>query len=60
MSESDKKDLRRQQKLTEKIYKKPKISEEQRFITKSNKELKHKKEALKEEELWEDWEQDYR
>lgn len=55
MADSDKKDLRRQ-KLADKSYKKQKISEEQRFISKSKKELKKKIEYIREEELWEDWE----
>jgi hypothetical protein len=33
-------------------------NDEYRHINKSKKELKHKKDSMKEEELWEDW-QDY-
>lgn len=55
MSESDKKDLRRQ-KFVDKNFKKPKVSEEQRFIAKIKKEHKRKIEDIKVDELWEDWE----
>lgn len=55
MSDQEKKDIRRQ-KFLEKNYKKPKISDEQRFISKSKKEIKKKIEDIREEELWEDWE----
>lgn len=58
MSEPEKKDLRRQ-KFVDKTYKKQKVSEEQRFIAKSKKEFKKKIEHIREEELWEDWEEDY-
>ncbi len=55
MTEPDnKKDLRRQ-KLAENS-KKEKISDEQRFLSKSKKQLKKQKEDMRAEELWEDWE----
>lgn len=57
MSEPENKDLRRQ-KFVDKNYKKERISEEQRFISKSKKQFKKKIEEIREEELWEDWEQD--
>lgn len=59
MSDPDKKDLRRQ-KLADKNYKKHQISDEQRFISKSKKQFKKNIEKIIEEELWEDWEQDYK
>lgn len=60
MSDSDnRKDLRRQ-KLNSKSFKKPKVSEEQRFISKSKKQLKKKIEHIREEEIWEDWENEIR
>ena len=61
MSEPEKKDLRRQ-KFVEKHYKKPKpqVSDEQRFVSKAKKQFKKKIENIREEELWEDWEQDYK
>lgn len=59
MSEPEKKDLRRQ-KLADKTYQKPKISDEQRFVAKCNKQFKKKIESIREEELWEDWEQEYK
>lgn len=59
MSDPDKKDLRRQ-KLADKNYKKHQISDEQRFISKSKKQFKKSIEEIREEELWEDWEQDYK
>ncbi|NBQ17428.1 hypothetical protein EBU24_03860 [bacterium] len=56
MSEPEnKKDLRRQ-KLADKSYKKQTLSEEQRFLSKSKKQLKKKIEDIKADELWEDWE----
>jgi len=55
MLDPDKKDIRRQ-KFVDKNYKKPKVSEEQRFVSKSKKQFKKKIEDIKEEELWEDWE----
>lgn len=54
MLDPDKKDLRRQ-KFVDKTYKKPRISEEQRFVSKSKKQFKKKIEDIREEELWEDW-----
>lgn len=59
MSEPEKKDLRRQ-KFVDKTYKKPKVSEEERFASRSNKQFKRKIEDIREEELWEDWEQEYK
>ena len=55
MDSDNSKDLRRQ-KLVEKTYKKPTVSEEQRFISKSKKQHKRKTQDMKAEELWEDWE----
>jgi hypothetical protein len=60
MSDNEKKDLRRQ-KFVEKNHKKPQISDEQRFISKSKKQIKKRLEDIRGDELWEDWEeQDYR
>jgi hypothetical protein len=55
MTEDNRKDQRKQ-KFTQKTYKKPSISEEQRFVSKSKKMFKKEQENLKAEELWEDWE----
>lgn len=55
MLDPDKKDLRRQ-KFVEKTYQKPRVSDEQRFVSKSKKQFKKKIEEIREEELWEDWE----
>lgn len=54
MSDQEKKDNRRQ-KLSQN-HKKEKISEEQRFVSKSKKRFKKEIEQIKAEELWEDWE----
>lgn len=51
----NKKDLRRQ-KLADRTYKKPQLSEEQKFISKSSKQHKRKIEDIRGDELWEDWE----
>lgn len=60
MSDQDNnKDLRRQ-KFVDKTYKKNQISEEQRFISKSKKRFKKQIEEIREEELWEDWENEIR
>lgn len=59
MSDQDKKDLRRQKQFINKTRQKPKISEEQRYISKSKKQLKNKMKEIQAEEIWEDWEQDY-
>jgi predicted transcriptional regulator len=59
MSEPEKKDLRRQ-KLVDKNYKKEKLSEEQKFLSKSKKDLKRKIEDIIEEELWNDWEERFK
>lgn len=56
MHDSDNRKDNRRQNLSNKYYKKEKISEEQRFLSKSKKEKKQKIEHLREEELWEDWE----
>jgi hypothetical protein len=55
MDSDNSKDLRRQ-KLADKTYKKPIVSEEQRFVSKSKKQHKRKIQDMKAEELWEDWE----
>lgn len=59
MSDQDKKDLRRQKQFINKTRQKPKVSEEQRYISKSKKQLKNKIKEIQAEEIWEDWEQDY-
>lgn len=58
MNDDNRKDQRRQ-KFQSKFDKRP-ISEEQRFLSKSKSERKRQKELMKEEEIWEDWEQDYK
>lgn len=35
------------------------ISEEQRFLSKSKKAFRNKKQEIREEEIWEDWNEDY-
>lgn len=61
MHDSDnRKDFRRQKFFNKNLPKKEKISEEQRFLSKSKKQKKQQIEDLREEELWEDWEQDYK
>jgi hypothetical protein len=55
MDSDNSKDLRRQ-KLADKTYKKPMVSEEQRFVSKSKKQHKRKIQDMKAEEIWEDWE----
>lgn len=55
MSDSSNKDLRRQ-KINQNQQKKEKVSEEQRFVSKSKKQLKKQIEDMRADELWEDWE----
>lgn len=57
MHDSDNRKDYRRQKLSDKyLNKKEKISDEQKFLSRSKKEKKQKIEDLREEELWEDWE----
>lgn len=55
MTEPDNQKDQRRQKLSE-VHKKEKISEEQRFLSKSKKQFKRQIADMKAEELWEDWE----
>jgi hypothetical protein len=50
------KDSRRLKKIFDKNYKKPIVSEEQKFLSKSKKQLKKKIEDIRADELLEDWE----
>lgn len=59
MSDQDKKDIRRQNQFLNKNKQKPKVSEEQRYLSKSKKQLKNKIKEIQAEEIWEDWEQDF-
>jgi len=59
MSDQDKKDIRRQNQFLNKNRQKSKISEEQRYVSKSKKQLKNKIKEIQAEEIWEDWEQDF-
>lgn len=54
MIDPDKKKEQRRQKLAGNI-RKEKISEEQRFASKSKKMLKKQMEDIRADELWEDW-----
>lgn len=56
MSDPDKKDLRRQKQFINKTRQKPKVSEEERYLSKSKKQLKNKIKEIQAEEIWEDWE----
>lgn len=57
MHESDK-NFRRN-KFNNKYLKKYQVSQEEKFISKSNKHFKNKKQKIKEEEPWEDWDNPY-
>jgi hypothetical protein len=57
MYDSDNRKNTRREKIVSKNFKKNKISEEQRFLSKVKKEKRQKIEHLREEELWEDWEE---
>jgi len=57
MSDFDNNKEIRRKKFNNKSHKKSDIPEELRFISKSKKQIKRKLEEIKEEELWEDWEE---
>jgi hypothetical protein len=57
MYDSDNRKNNRREKIISKNFKKNKISEEQKFLSKVKKEKKQKIEHIREEELWEDWEE---
>lgn len=59
MSDQEKKDLRRQKQFINKTRQKPKVSDEERYLSKSKKQLKNKIKEIQAEEIWEDWEQDF-
>lgn len=56
MNDPDNRKDYRRQKLSKNNLKKEKISEEQRFLSKSKKQKKQELEDLRQEEMWEDWE----
>jgi hypothetical protein len=56
MYDSDNRKNNRRDKIVSKNFKKDKISEEQRFLSKIKKQKRQKIENIREEELWEDWE----
>lgn len=60
MSDQDNKDIRRQKQFINKTRQKPKVSDEERYLSKSKKQLKNKIKEIQAEEIWEDWEQDYK
>lgn len=55
--DGDRKEHRRK-KIDTKYKEKKEFSEEYRFIKKSKKEFKNKISQMREEELWDDWEED--
>jgi hypothetical protein len=57
MYDSDNRKNTRREKIVSKNFKKNKISEEEKFLSKVKKEKKQKIEHIREEELWEDWEE---
>lgn len=56
MTDSDNRKEYRRKKLQNQ-YRKPEVSEEQKFINKSKKNFKRQVEDLRSEEVWEDWEE---
>ncbi len=59
MTEPDFKDRKENRKQIPKKKKSSDISDEQKFLSKSNKAFRHKKQEIREEELWEDWNEKY-
>jgi hypothetical protein len=57
IDDGDRKENRRK-KIDTKHKEKKEFSEEYRFIKKSKQEFKNKISQMREEELWEDWEED--
>ena len=51
---------KRRQNIISKTQKKWSISEEEKFLSKKKKKKKQKIEHIREEELWEEWEEQYR
>jgi hypothetical protein len=56
MTEPDNQKDQRRQKIADKHYKKPLVSEEQRFVSKTKKQMKRKMQDIQADELWEEWE----
>jgi hypothetical protein len=56
MNNPDNRKDQRRQKFLSKPDKKNEYSEEQRFVSKSKKEMKRRMEDIRGDELWEDWE----
>lgn len=56
MSDSDKKDLRRQKQILNRTKSKDQVSEEQKHLSRSKKQLKIKIKEIQADEIWEDWE----
>jgi hypothetical protein len=50
---------KRRQNFVNKFHKKESISEEQKFLSKEKKQKKKQIEHIREEELWEEWEQEF-
>jgi hypothetical protein len=57
MSDFDNNKEVRRKKFNHRHQKKSDIPEELKFISKSKKQVKRRLEEIKEEELWEDWEE---
>jgi hypothetical protein len=51
---------KRRQNIISKTQKKWSIPEEEKFLSKEKKKKKQKIEHIREEELWEEWEEQYR
>ena len=61
MNEPDnRKDKRRQKFLSKNSPDKDFVSEEQRYVSRSKKEHKKRLQDMREEELWEDWKDQYK
>jgi hypothetical protein len=56
MTEPDNQKDQRRQNIADKHYKKPLVSEEQRFVSKTKKQMKRKMQDIQADELWEEWE----
>lgn len=56
MNDPDNRKDYRRQKLNKNHLKKEKVSEEERFLSKAKKAKKQKIDEIREEELWQEWE----
>lgn len=60
MTEPDNSKNQRRDKFVDKTFKKEQVSEEQRFLSKSKKQFKRKMQDMQADEIWDEWEEEYK